>query len=78
MIVGAKEIANGFQLTDALVSSNLATSKGEAKRAIEGGAVRLNEKQITDIATTLTPLDFTSDFALLRSGKKIALLIFKK
>jgi tyrosyl-tRNA synthetase len=75
--ISSKEISSGLSLTDVLVASELATSKGEAKRSIEGKAVRLNDVQVVDTGATLSAADFTQDIALLRSGKKVSLL-FKK
>ncbi|MGL1920405.1 MAG: tyrosine--tRNA ligase [Hyphomicrobiales bacterium] len=43
----------GLGVLSALVSAGLATSNGEARRHIKGGAAKLNDKQITDERLTL-------------------------
>jgi tyrosyl-tRNA synthetase len=78
IVVSAKEISNGFSVTDALFGTGLTPSKGEAKRSIEGGAVRLNEKQVTDIGAVVTLGDFIQGRVLLRCSKRVSLLILKK
>lgn len=63
---------------DALVQVGLATSKGEARRAIQGGAVYVNNRRIESVDRGLTPKDLASESVMvLRSGKKkYALLMF--
>lgn len=78
IIISAKDIEGGLSLADILVSSNLATSKGEAKRSIEGKAVRLNDKLIEDVSILASLSDFPEGMALLRSGKKVSLIILEK
>lgn len=63
---------------DILVRSNLAISKGEAKRLIEGGGVGIGNKKVTSIGEIINPLDFTNRLALLKKGKKeVVLLVLK-
>lgn len=54
-------------VVDILVSLKFATSKGEARRLIEGGGVRLNDAPVTDVATTIQS---TGQAMRLSAGKK--------
>ena len=60
----------GASLVDALVISNLAASKREARRFIADGAVQLNGEKVTDEARTLSADDFTEGKAILKRGKR--------
>ena len=70
---------DGLPLTEALVETSLAKSKGEARRTIEQGGAYVNNRPRTDVNTKLTPADLASETTLvLRSGKKkYALLRFE-
>jgi tyrosyl-tRNA synthetase len=58
-------------LIDIVVALGFAASKGEAKRLIEGGGLRLNDKTVTAITATVTPADLAADgSARLTAGKK--------
>ncbi|EAS51021.1 tyrosyl-tRNA synthetase [Aurantimonas manganoxydans SI85-9A1] len=46
--VPAASLAEGVGLLSLLVSAGLASSNGEARRHIKGGAVRVNDAQVTD------------------------------
>ncbi len=62
-----KEISYVFDL---IVAANLAKSKGEAKRLIEGGAVTLNETKILDAFATIPSEMIESGEFILHKGKK--------
>jgi len=58
-------------ISEVLVALGFAASKGEAKRLIEQGGVKLNDKAITDIAATLEASSLGPDgTARLSAGKK--------
>ncbi len=58
-------------IVDVLVSLGFAGSKGEARRLIEGGGVKLNDATISDIAAKATTNDLSTDnIARLSVGKK--------
>ena len=61
---------DGVALVDAVVSSGLATSKSEARRLIEQGAVSVNGEKISDVARKLSATDWPKGYVLLRKGKK--------
>ena len=68
--VTREELA-GLDLPSALVRSGLAPSKGQARTAIEQGAVSINHEVVKDVARTLTAGDLLADrFVVLRRGKK--------
>ncbi len=61
----------GTPLVDLLVSSKLASSKGDARRAIKGGGIYLNNRRVTDVmqrATLAQSID--GQFLVLRKGRK--------
>ena len=60
----------GETLVDALVKTGLAKSKSEARRAIEGGGIYVNEDRVEDVARTIIATDFKGRFAVVRKGKK--------
>lgn len=58
-------------VVDALVGLGFAASKGEARRLIEGGGVRLNDAVVSDVTASLSTDDLTQDAtARLSAGKK--------
>ncbi len=61
----------GHSLLDALVDSGLSSSRGQAKKDIQGGGVNVNNIRIQDVQTRLTPADVHfGKYILLRRGKK--------
>jgi tyrosyl-tRNA synthetase len=58
-------------LLAALVKAGLAASNGEARRQLQGGAVRLNDEKVADATRMLSPDDISPDgFIKLSMGKK--------
>ncbi|MCY2986187.1 MAG: tyrosine--tRNA ligase [Planctomycetota bacterium] len=72
-------LSEGLTLIDALVAVALAASKGEARRAIEGGSAYINNRKALAIDRALTSADLVSESVIvLRVGKKkYALLRFE-
>ncbi|MDE0898942.1 MAG: tyrosine--tRNA ligase [Longimicrobiales bacterium] len=61
----------GVSLADLLVSCDLASSKGDARRSIEGGGVYVNSERVDDTAASVTSAQaIEGRFVLLRKGKK--------
>lgn len=56
-------------IIDVLVGAGAAGSKGEARRLIEGGGVRVNDDKVADIADTVAKFTKKSEFVL-HKGKK--------
>ena len=52
-----------------LISANLATSRNEARRAVEQGGVSVNGDKVTDTHAAYAPEDFAEEF-ILKKGKK--------
>jgi len=60
----------GTAIIDLLVQSGLADSKGEAKRLIAGGGVRLNDEKVSNEGTKLLAENLSNGEAKLSVGKK--------
>lgn len=73
-----KDIAKGLTVFDALATSSLAASKSEARRLIEGRGVSLNGVTVDSLEHQLTEKDFTNGLALLKKGKRDALVLVLK
>jgi len=70
-VSGEKLKGDGLPLAELLVSTETVASKGEARRAIEGGGVYLNNRRISDPAGRVTVSDAVDDrFLVLRHGRK--------
>lgn len=62
---------NGVSIIDLLVVTGLAASKGEAKRLIEGGGVRINGNKVEFADLLVISSDFTQEaYIKLSAGKK--------
>jgi tyrosyl-tRNA synthetase len=69
--IGRQEIADGLSLIDALTRCGLASSKGDARRAIQQRSAYVNNVQQSDIARTLGPDDLLHDrYIVLRKGRR--------
>lgn len=75
-IAGA-DLQNGMGILTALVTAGLAGSNGDARRHIQGGAVKINDQKADDPTITLSPETITPDghIKLSVGKKKHALLI---
>ncbi len=61
----------GLGIVDLLVTSSLAKSKGEARRAISEGGIYLNNNRVTDVARLVSLADAVDgQFIVLRRGRK--------
>ncbi len=67
-----------FSVIDVLCAANIAKSKGEARRLIEGGGVCVNDEKITDINYTLSDIVLKKREFILHKGKKVHLKIILK
>ncbi len=62
---------NTAAIIDIVITLGFATSRGEAKRLIEQGGLRLNDQPVTSLTATITPKDLDADgIARLSAGKK--------
>jgi tyrosyl-tRNA synthetase len=70
------DIDNELSVIAAFVTAGLVKSNGEAKRNIQGGALRVNDVAVTDEKAKLTPKDVSADGIIkLSLGKKKHALI---
>ena len=60
----------GIGLLDLLVKTKLTSSKGEARKLIEGGGIALNGEKVSNTTLILKTADFDDGSILLKKGKK--------
>ncbi len=63
--------SNTISIIDAILLTNIAPSKGQARTLITQGGISLNDEKITDINYNLSKKDFTDGYAILKKGKKV-------
>ncbi len=74
--VAGSELSSGVGLLTLLVRAGLAGSNGEARRHVQGGAVRLNDQPVQDERRAVTAADLTGDgVAKLSVGRKKHVLV---
>ena len=73
-----KDVAAGLTLVDVLATSPLASSKGDARRLIDGKGVSLNGTAIDSADRKLDDADFQGGLALLKKGKREAVILVLK
>jgi tyrosyl-tRNA synthetase len=65
------QLQEGLSLVDLLVSAGLTPSKGEARRAIQGGGIYLNNVRVSEEKKAVTPGDtIGGELIVLRKGRK--------
>ena len=60
-----------ISILDALVLTNIASSKSQAKTLINQGGISLNDEKIEDVQYKLSSKDFEKGYAILKKGKKV-------
>jgi tyrosyl-tRNA synthetase len=65
----------GTPVIEIVVTAGLAPSKGEARRLVAGGGVRLNDEPVTDAARALLAADLRDGAAKLSVGRKRHVLV---
>ncbi|WP_457583258.1 tyrosine--tRNA ligase [Ensifer canadensis] len=74
--VPASELEAGIGLLSLVVRAGLASSNGEARRHVQGGAVRINDEAVSDERRLIGSGDVTSDgIVKLSLGKKKHILV---
>ena len=69
--IAKAELDDGIGLLSALVACGLASSNGEARRHVQGGAARVNDEPVGDIKAALNSANLNDDGAIkLSIGKK--------
>ena len=69
------QLANGMGLLEAFVLAGLAKSNGEARRLVQGGGAKVNDKAVSDIKLTLNQDDVHDGVIKLSFGKKRHVLL---
>ena len=69
------QLGNTEFVTDVLILTNQAKSKGEAKRLIEGGGVSINDTKVVDPFAKLTDEVLSAKTFVLHKGKKVHLSV---
>jgi tyrosyl-tRNA synthetase len=74
--VASSELEAGLGLLALIVKAGLAASNGEARRHIQGGAVRINDAAVSDERAVIGTADVTADGVIkLSLGKKKHILV---
>lgn len=60
----------GIDLISVLVDTKLSSGRGDARRTIEQGGVKINDEKIADIARKLSDADIKDGAIIIRKGKK--------
>jgi tyrosyl-tRNA synthetase len=68
-------VGEGADLAEVLVDTELATSKGEARRFLQSNAVYINGSQLPLEKSTIDADDFIAGFAVVRRGKNVNALV---
>lgn len=69
-VLSEEQAAQGLQVVDLLVLSNLAKSRGDARRLVDGGGVSLEDVKVTDVFMPIDPDRLKGDGLVIRKGKK--------
>ncbi|ORE99154.1 tyrosine--tRNA ligase [Aurantimonas sp. 22II-16-19i] len=73
--IAQSELAAGTGLLALVVQAGLAGSNGEARRHVQGGAVRVNDEPVTDPQTVLSDRDLKDGVVKLSVGRKKHVLV---
>ncbi|MBG78561.1 MAG: tyrosine--tRNA ligase [Alphaproteobacteria bacterium] len=63
-------LSSGIAMLDLLIEAGFASSKGEARRLIKGGGVRINDKKVSDEACTVSTDHMNGDSIKISASKK--------
>ncbi len=73
--IADSELSEGIGLLTVFVRAGLASSNGEARRSIQGGAVRINDESVRDEKRVVTSADLRDGVVKLSMGKKKHVLV---
>ena len=73
-----RDLSAGITVLDVLATSSLASSKGDARRLIEGKGISLNGVCTDSTEQKLTEADFANSLAMLKKGKRDVLVLVLK
>lgn len=60
-----------ISILEAIISTGIAPSKGQARTLINQGGISLNDEKVTDVNYILSDSDFKDGYAILKKGKKV-------
>lgn len=60
-----------ISVVDLLVLTNLAPSKGEARRLISQGGISVDDVKVSDFTATIPESDFAKGYVVIKRGKKV-------
>lgn len=63
--------STNLSIVDAILLTNIAPSKGQARTLISQGGISLNDTKIEDTNYMLSDKDFQNGYAILKKGKKV-------
>ncbi len=69
-VMSKNDFVNGMGICDLLAITKLCSSKSDARRMIEGGAVSMRGEKVNDFTLVVSLKDFENDSLLLKKGKK--------
>ncbi len=78
VVLSKHDLLEGFSLSEALVRGGLASSKGDARRLIEGKGITLSGLPIENPDQKIALGDLSKGFTLVRKGKQGVLLLVLK
>ena len=73
--IARSELGAGLGVLAAFVKAGLVKSNGEARRQIEGGGLRVNDRPLSDVNAKLTPADLADGVIKLSLGRKRHVLL---
>lgn len=74
--IARADLEAGLGVLNAFVQAGLASSNGEARRHVQGGGAKVNDKAVSDVKAQLTPDQLTEDGVIkLSIGKKKHILV---
>lgn len=73
--ITASELEEGIGLLSLIVKAGLASSNGEARRHVKGGAIRINDEQVSDERMNITAANIQDGAMKLSMGKKKHFLV---
>lgn len=76
--ISSADLAYGYSVIDALANSELASSKTEARKLIEGKGVSLNDQKVDSVDAKLVATSFQNGLAMLKRGKQLVILTIDK
>ena len=65
------KIDGNISILEAIITTGMAPSKGQARTLINQGGISLNDEKVTDVNYILEDKDFKDGYAILRKGKKV-------